>query len=128
MDKKIMTTVLVVDDDPSTLKLLKDVFTSYEYTPILAASGEEALKIASEETTIDLLLTDIKMPGISGIALAKQFMTLYPGVKVLFMSAFTLPSTLYSISGIKISFLQKPFGAKALINAVDSCFDLNASS
>lgn len=128
MGKKMMTTVLVVDDDPSILKLFKDVLSSHEYLTILAASGEEALEIASEKTTIDLLLTDIKMPGISGIALAKQFMTLYPGVKVLFMSAFTLPSSLYSISGIKMSFLQKPFGAKALIHAVDSCFDLNVSS
>lgn len=123
MDKKKSTTVLVVDDDPSILKLLKELLAANEYKTILAASGEEALEIASEKTAIDLLLTDIKMPGISGVALAKQFITLYPETKVLFMSAYSLPSTLYNISGIKMSFLQKPFGIKNLIHAVESCFE-----
>jgi two-component system, cell cycle sensor histidine kinase and response regulator CckA len=127
MDKKKPITVLVVDDDPSILKLLKKLLSAHEYKPILAASGEEALELASEKATIDLLLTDIQMPGISGIALAKQFITLYPEVKVLFMSGFSLPETLYNISGIKMSFLQKPFGTKNLIQAVESCFEVMAS-
>lgn len=120
MHKKKRTTVLVVDDDPSILSLLKELLSANEYQPILASNGEEALEIASKQTPIDLLLTDIKMPGINGIALARQFSILYPEVKVLFMSAFTLPSTLYSISGIKMSFLQKPFRPKTLIAHVKS--------
>ena len=114
--KKSRPTVLVVDNDPAILSLLKEILSAYEYLPILASNGEEALEIASKKTPIDLLLTDIKMPGISGIALAKQFSILYPEVKILFMSAFTLPSTLYSISGIKMSFLQKPFRPTTLIS------------
>jgi DNA-binding NtrC family response regulator len=115
MHKKNPAKVLVVDDDPSILHLVKELLFAYEYQPILASSGEEALEIASKQTPIDLLLTDIKMPGINGIALAKQFSTLYPDIKVLFMSGFTLPSTFYSISGKKVVFLQKPFLPDTLI-------------
>lgn len=115
MHKKNLTIVLVVDNDPSILSLVKEQLSAYDYLPILASSGEEALEIASKQTSIDVLITDIKRPGINGIDLVKQISTLYPEIKVLFMSVFTLPSTLYSLSGKKMVFLQKPFLADTLI-------------
>ena len=115
MHKKNLTIVLVVDNDPSILSLVKEQLSAYDYLPILASSGEEALEIASKQTSIDVLITDIKRPGINGIDLVKQINTLYPEIKVLFMSVFTLPSTLYSLSGKKMVFLQKPFLADTLI-------------
>jgi len=115
MPKKTAPKVLVVDDDPLILDLVKEQLSSSDYQPILASSGEEALEIAKKETSIDLLLTDVMMPGITGIDLAKQFSTLYPHVKVLFMSGFTLPSSLYSIAGKGVAFLQKPFRTDTLI-------------
>ena len=115
MPKKTVPKVLVVDDDPLILKLVKEQLLTFGYQPILASSGEEALEIAKKNTSIDLLLTDILMPGITGIDLAKQFSTLYPQVKILFMSGFTLPSSLYSIAGKGVAFLQKPFRTDALI-------------
>jgi len=115
MHKKNLTIVLVVDNDPSILSLVKEQLSAYDYLPILASSGEEALGIASKQTSIDVLITDIKRPGINGIDLVKQINTLYPEIKVLFMSVFTLPSTLYSLSGKKMVFLQKPFLADTLI-------------
>ena len=119
MHGKNLKTVLVVDDDPSILSLVKEQLSSYEYLPILASSGEEALEIASE-TQIDLLLTDVKMPGINGIDLVKQFSTLYPKTRVLFMSVFTLPSSLYSICGREMVLLQKPFLVDALIKKMET--------
>ena len=115
MHKKNLTIVLVVDNDQSILSLVKEQLSAYDYLPILASSGEEALEIASKQTSIDVLITDIKRPGINGIDLVKQINTLYPEIKVLFMSVFTLPSTLYSLSGKKMVFLQKPFLADTLI-------------
>ena len=115
MHQKNLITVLVVDDDPSTLRLVKEQLYDYGYLPIMASSGEEALEIASQQTHIDLLLTNIKMPGINGIDLVKQLSTLFPDIKVLFMSVFSLPSTLYRISGKEMVFLQKPFLADTLI-------------
>ena len=83
MCKKNPATILVVDDDPSILCLIEELLTNNEYQTILASSGEEALEIASKRNSIDLLLTDIDMPGINGIVLAKQFCKLYPQKKVL---------------------------------------------
>ncbi len=119
MHGKNLKTVLVVDDDPSILSLVKEQLSSYEYLPILAASGKEALEIASE-TQIDLLLTDVKMPGINGIDLVKQFSILYPETRVLFMSVFTLPSSLYRISGREMVILQKPFVVDTLIKKMET--------
>jgi CheY-like chemotaxis protein len=119
MHKNNLITVLVVDDDPSILSLVKEQLYDYGYQPIMASSGEEALEIALQQTHIDLLLTDIKMPGINGIDLVKQLSTVYPDIRVLFMSVFTLPSTLYRISGKEMIFLQKPFLADTLIKKME---------
>ena len=118
MCKKNPATVLVVDDDPSILCLIEELLTANEYQTILASSGEEALEIASKRNSIDLLLTDIDMPGINGIVLAKQFCNLYPPIKVLFMSGCILPSTLFRILGKKVAFLKKPFRINALIEII----------
>lgn len=115
MPGKKTPTVLVVDDDPSILHLVEAQLADYACHPILASSGEEALEIAAKKSPIDLLLTDIKMPGMNGIDLARQFCALYPDIKVLFMSGFSLPASLYSIAGKGVIFLQKPFRAEALI-------------
>ena len=119
MHRKNFKKILVVDDDPSILRLVKEQLSRYRYLPILASSGEEALEIASE-TQIDLLLTDVKMPGINGIDLVRQFSVLYPETKVLFMSVFTLPSSLYSISGREMVLLQKPFLVDTLIKKMET--------
>ena len=118
MCKKNPATVLVVDDDPSILCLIEELLTANEYQTILASSGEEALEIASKRNSIDLLLTDIDMPGINGIVLAKQFCNLYPQINVLFMSGCILPSTLFRILGKKVAFLKKPFRINALIEII----------
>jgi DNA-binding NtrC family response regulator len=120
MCKKNSATVLVVDDDPSILCLIDELLSANEYRTILASSCEEALEIASKQNSIDLLLTDIDMSGINGIVLAKQFCNLYPTIKVLFMSGFILPSTLFRVLGKKVAFLQKPLHINTLIAKIKS--------
>ena len=119
MARKNPIKVLVVDDDPTILRLVKEQLAIYKFEAILASSGEEALEIASQQSPIDVLLTDIKMPGISGIDLARQFSNLYPAMKILFMSGFSLPSSLYRIGGKEVVFLQKPFRTNTLIAKVE---------
>jgi CheY-like chemotaxis protein len=118
MRKKNPATILVVDDDPSILCLIEELLSANEYKTILASSGEEALDIVSQQNSIDLLLTDIDMPGINGIVLAKQFCFLYPHIKVLFMSGYVLPSTLFRILGKKVAFLKKPFDVNTLVEMI----------
>jgi len=117
MRTKESATVLVVDDDPIILKIVAEQITLFGFQPILAASGEEALQLAKKQTQIDLLLTDIMMPKMNGVDLAKQFVTLYPETKILFMSGYICPSMAhYGIQESEHGFLQKPFTPKTLIS------------
>ena len=123
MHKKEPATVLVVDDDPIVLDLVKEHISKYGYQAILASSGEEALQVAKQNGKIDLLLTDIMMPGINGIDLARQFILLYPKTKILFMSGFMCPSLAHFIPGDEGAFLQKPFLANTLIAKMRSALN-----
>jgi DNA-binding NtrC family response regulator len=118
MRNKETATVLVVDDDPVLLGIVAEQISLYGYQPILATSGEEALQVAPKQTTkIDLLLTDIMMPRMNGVDLAKQFISMYPEAKVLFMSGYICPSMAhYGVSDSEHAFLQKPFTQKTLIS------------
>ena len=120
MPKKESATVLIVDDDPIILTLVEEQISLYGYQPIVASSGEEALRAAEKQTKIDLLLTDVIMPGINGLDLARQFIVLHPGTRVLFMSGHVSPPSMdrYGIPDSKYGFLQKPFGTETLINHI----------
>jgi DNA-binding NtrC family response regulator len=91
----------------------------------LAKSGEQALEIAaSRQDKIDLLLTDIMLPGIKGQELAKQMITTSPEVNVLFMSGYLCPSMACSEKekGFE-AFLQKPFTPSAMLRKIRKLLD-----
>src|SRR5438128_10476060 len=80
-------TILLVDDIELLLQLNTDVLTAVGYTVLSAENADEALRICREHPgTIDLLLTDVKMPGLNGRELAEQAMSISQGLKVLFLS------------------------------------------
>jgi two-component system cell cycle sensor histidine kinase/response regulator CckA len=80
-------TILLVDDDPGVRELLRAMLLAYGYNVIEAASGREALRLSQEHRErIDLLLTDVMMPGMDGPELAAAFSSLRPGTKVLYVS------------------------------------------
>ena len=118
-------TVLAVDDDPSMLDLLEEVLKPLGYNVLSAASGEEALeKAASCQDKIDLLLTDVVLPGMKGQELARLIMARQPGVNVLFMSGFLCPSMAHSDSEQRFEgFIQKPFAPKSLLRKVRRLLD-----
>jgi len=66
-----MIRILVVEDDPNTRKLMEDVLVDEKYTPVLAKDAQEALDILDHQH-IDLMITDIMMPGMDGYALTEQ--------------------------------------------------------
>jgi DNA-binding NtrC family response regulator len=120
MRNKGSATVLVVDDDPMILSYIEEEIGLYGYNPILASSGEKALELAGSEK-IDLLMTDIMMPGMNGIELAKQFVVLYPEAKILFMSGYICPSLAHQgIPESEYAFVQKPFVSNTLVKKVRS--------
>lgn len=82
-------TILVVDDEPEVRKLVGAMVTRHGYNVLTADNGEHALTLArNQKTPIDLLLTDVVAPGMSGPMLADKLAERQPGLRVLFMSGY----------------------------------------
>ena len=108
-------TVLLVDDDASFLFVAANILRPAGFRVIEAESGQSALDQAGQQTgKIDLLITDMMMPGMSGRQLAQRFTKLRPGVRVLYVSGFVDEgSAREAIEGEAADFLGKPFEADA---------------
>ncbi|MFN7995874.1 MAG: response regulator [Bryobacteraceae bacterium] len=81
-------TILVVDDEPEVRKLVGAMVTHYGYRVLTADTGNHAITLFKKNQPIDLLLTDVVAPGMSGPMLADKLTELQPGLKVLFMSGY----------------------------------------
>jgi len=109
-------TVLLVEDEPQILELGRRALQKLGYTVLPASSPEMALELARHYTEpIDLLLTDLMMPGMNGKELRQQIQPTRPGMKCLFMSGYT--ADIISQQGALApdeAFIQKPFTLKEL--------------
>ncbi|VTU01071.1 pas pac sensor hybrid histidine kinase : Putative uncharacterized protein OS=uncultured Desulfobacterium sp. GN=N47_I07080 PE=4 SV=1: PAS_2: GAF: PHY: PAS_9: PAS_9: PAS_3: HisKA: HATPase_c: Response_reg [Gemmataceae bacterium] len=116
-------TVLVVDDDPMIRRLAQLVLTQAGYRVLLAAGPAEALDaVAARDARVDLLLTDVVMPGLSGRELAERLTAARPGLRVAFLSGYTTDTVLrHGIREERVNFLQKPFSAEELLQFVQRC-------
>jgi two-component system, cell cycle sensor histidine kinase and response regulator CckA len=113
-------TVLLVEDADALRKLAYTLLEQNGYHVLAAASGLEALKMVEDKRDrIDLLLTDVIMPGINGRALAERLAPLQSGLKVLYMSGYT-DSTIadHGVLDEGTNLLHKPFSEEALIQKV----------
>src|SRR5215831_6069180 len=82
-------TILVVDDEPEIRKLVSAMVTSKGYNVLTADSGEHAITLVkNHRTPIDLLLTDVVAPGMSGPMLADKLLEQQPDLRILFMSGY----------------------------------------
>jgi two-component system cell cycle sensor histidine kinase/response regulator CckA len=125
MRKKGTETVLVVDDDPLALDLIELMLAPLGYKVLLASDSEEALQVAeSRDGEIDLLLTDMIMPGITGLDLVRQFMHRYPKTKVMFMSGYMCPSIAHQdVALSEKAFVLKPFTTNTLARKMRSVLE-----
>ena len=112
-------TVLVVDDDPQVLRIVRRTLEQENYDLSLAESGDAALKKASElGRPIDLLITDYVMPGMNGRQLAMELWRRDHSLKALYITGF---SDLLFDQRIELesfaAFIEKPFSPRGLIEA-----------
>ncbi len=117
MDRQQRGTVLLVDDEPQVVAMVKKMLLREGYTVLDVTDPEEAIEIAkTHEGAIELLLTDIAMPQLNGRDLADRLKSMRRGLRVLYMSGFMKETLLkyYSISTTGIPFLQKPFTQQML--------------
>jgi hypothetical protein len=116
-------TVLVAEDEDSVRTLVESVLRRRGYTVISARDGAEALDRASAHPgTIDLLITDVIMPGLNGRQLAEQLGAARPALRVLFMSGHT-DGVLGGEAPNDTTFLHKPFHADDLTRLVRALLD-----
>jgi two-component system, cell cycle sensor histidine kinase and response regulator CckA len=107
-------TILVVDDEAVARRFLKRALSSEGYEVLLANDGEEALALLRSLTNmVDLVITDLVMPGMGGHAFALEVGTLPAPPPVLYISAYESPQ-----GEMAKRFLQKPFSPSKLVQAV----------
>lgn len=110
------TTVLVVEDDPDVQDLVAHYLVDQGYRVLTAANGEAALQILSGGETIELLLTDIVMPGsVDGLALAREAVRLRPTTKVLHVTGYGDRIAARAELASRGELLSKPFRQSELI-------------
>ncbi len=98
--------ILVVDDESYVRTLMQAVLQNAGYRVMTAADAAEALQFFRSQAQIDLLITDIIMPGLQGPELVDQLIALRPNLRVLFISGFTAdPRTLRGFECLKKPFL-----------------------
>ena len=88
MSSENLKTILVVDDEPEIRKLVGAMVGQFGYNALTADSGEHALTLYRNHGPIELLITDVVAPGMSGPMLADKLTALQPGLRVLFISGY----------------------------------------
>ena len=118
-------TILLVEDEDSVRDLAQRILQSRGYKVLAAQHGGDALQMASvADQQIDLVVTDVVMPGMSGRELVDMLLARTPGVRVLYMSGYTDDDIVRrGLLTSNVSFLQKPFTAKSLGRRVRSVLD-----
>jgi CheY-like chemotaxis protein len=107
--------VLLVDDDPNFRMIVEFNLKRLGYSVSAAGSGAEALRIAEQNRDIHLLITDVAMPGMDGVELARKILRIQPRMEVLYISGFPLRSIAgMGVATGSVHFLQKPFPAARL--------------
>jgi CheY-like chemotaxis protein len=116
-------TVLLVEDTESLREMIQRVLAGFGYTVLTARDGAQALEISdSHAGQIDLLLSDVVMPGIGGPELAVRLKMRRPTMRVLLMSGYDEHS-LVSSTGSYASFIAKPFRPEALCTRIRELLD-----
>ncbi|HUB16193.1 MAG TPA: response regulator [Acetobacteraceae bacterium] len=105
-------TILIVDDEPEVRTVVAEFLEDFGYQVLQAEGGQQALGRLRDNPTVDLLITDIRMPEMSGIELADLATQHDPGLKVILISGY------FVARQVSRRFLRKPFRMKELEAAV----------
>jgi len=100
--------ILVVDDEEEVRDILAETLEEFGYAVATAGSGEEALRSLTGSCGFSMVITDVRMPGMSGLELSAEIRRRWPDVKVLLISGYFQPPE------VPQRFLRKPFHMKEL--------------
>ena len=105
-------TILVVDDDPDVRMIVAEFLEDFGYSVLQAAAGAEALEMLDQYPDLGMIITDVRMPDMSGLELAERAAERRRDLKIILTSGYFLPQT------VARRFLRKPFRMKELEAAV----------
>ena len=115
-----LATLLVADDDPAVRQSLERALTREGYAVVLAADGQAALE-RLQSGGVDLILSDLKMPGLTGLELLRQAKAVAPDVDVILLTAFgTVEEAVKAMKDGATDFLTKPFRPRALSARIEA--------
>ncbi|MBC8163462.1 MAG: PAS domain S-box protein [Roseiflexaceae bacterium] len=117
--------ILLAEDEPSVREIVSRVLRARGYTVLETTNGDEALRLVEQhvDQPIDLLLTDLVMPVMGGVALAERLRELRPSLRVLMMSGYSGNTNQPRKLGAAQAFIQKPFSIVALAQKVRAVLD-----
>jgi PAS domain S-box-containing protein len=109
--------VLLVDDEPDLLETTGELFRTLGFDVLSASSGEQALELLKRTPDLQLLFSDVVMPGMSGIELARKAKALSPALKVILASGYVAESVIARDGAVvgDFEFLTKPYGLTDLV-------------
>jgi len=117
-------TILVLEDETALRSLMRKVLAERGYTVLDTGDPEEAIRICAERgETIDLLVTDVIMPKLSGPQVVERVLAIHPDMKVLYTSGYTAKALIHHGVGQSVSFLAKPFSPESLEAKVRQVLD-----
>ena len=122
-------TILAVDDEPALLEIVQETLQSLGYRVLSASNGKQALQIlrdeqATDKPTVDLLFSDVIMPGVNGFELAEQAHKLYPNLKILLTSGYTEKAISNNgYSRYASNLLSKPYSQRDLAQRLRQILD-----
>ncbi|MCP4694537.1 MAG: response regulator [Desulfobacterales bacterium] len=122
-----MKSILIVDDERPLILSLKDGLEAYyadQLSVLIAASGEEAVEIV-RSTAVDLLVTDLKMPGMNGLELLEYMKNHFPTVPCIVMTAFNTPEIELKLRKLgPFQAIEKPIGFGELVQSISEILNL----
>jgi CheY-like chemotaxis protein len=105
----------VVEDEEGLREVARKLLQAQGYTVLIAKNADEALRQFERNASIDVLLTDVVMPGASGPELTRRLVEQRPGLKVIYMSGYTEEALAqHGVLKPGIAFLHKPFTSETL--------------
>lgn len=111
--------VLLVEDERNIRVLVGSILRRKGYETVEAQNGLEALQLLRESGHFNLVITDLQMPELGGVALLKELRSSYPTLPVVVISAYTATDWAKEAVGQAVVALPKPFSHAQLVSAVD---------
>jgi len=116
--------ILIADDDRVNQQLISFQLAGLQYNLLFASDGQEALELFAENRDVELVLMDVKMPGMNGLEATRKILELEPMAKIIALSAFTREENDFDAAEVGfIDYVSKPIRKEELLKVVAQYLD-----